>query len=130
VIRRLVARGRCFVVDAASLNLLPVTATAIASGSYLNAATATQPVAVLDAAAAQRLGIDRVYPDERIWVAKQWFYVAGILNPSVSRAPRRHLRAGRLPRRPALPRLQHRHRGRDKHRAAEHDLRPRPKPAK
>jgi putative ABC transport system permease protein len=70
-------------VDAASLNLLPVTKTTIAHGSYLNAATATEPVAVLGAAAAQRLGIDRVYPGERIWVGGKWFYVRGILNPSV-----------------------------------------------
>jgi putative ABC transport system permease protein len=70
-------------VKAASLNLLPVIATTVAKGSYLNAATATQPTAVLGAAAAQRLGIDRVYSGERIWVANQWFYVRGILNPSV-----------------------------------------------
>lgn len=69
-------------VDAASLNLLPVIATTLARGSYLNAATATQPVAVLGAAAAQRLGIDRVYPGERMWVGGQWFYVRGILNPA------------------------------------------------
>ena len=41
-----------------------------------------KPVAVLGAAAAQRLGIDRVYPGERIWVGGLWFYVAGILNPA------------------------------------------------
>jgi putative ABC transport system permease protein len=70
-------------VKAASLNLLPVIATTLAQGSYLNAATATQPVAVLGAAAAQRLGIDRVYPGERICLANQWFYVRGILNSAV-----------------------------------------------
>ncbi len=35
--------------------------TSVAQGSYLNAATAQEPVAVLGAAAAQRLGIDSVY---------------------------------------------------------------------
>jgi putative ABC transport system permease protein len=70
-------------VQAASLNLLPVLGTTIAQGAYLNAATATQPVAVLGAVAAQRLGIDRVYPRERIWAGGQWFYIAGILNPAV-----------------------------------------------
>jgi putative ABC transport system permease protein len=55
----------------------------LAQGSYLNAATASEPVAVLGAAAAQRLGIDRVYPGERIWVGGMWFYIAGILNPAV-----------------------------------------------
>jgi putative ABC transport system permease protein len=70
-------------VQAASLDLLPVVATSVSQGYYLNAATAQEPVAVLGAAAAQRLGIDRVYPGERIWVSGQWFYVAGILEPSV-----------------------------------------------
>ena len=70
-------------VDAASL-ALPVTAgTSIARGSYLNPATAREPVAVLGAAAAQRLGIDRIWPGERIWVGGMWFYVTGILNPAV-----------------------------------------------
>jgi hypothetical protein len=33
--------------------------------------------------AAARLGIDRVYPGERIWAGGQWLYVAGILRPAV-----------------------------------------------
>jgi putative ABC transport system permease protein len=70
-------------VQAASLDLLAVVATGVAQGHYLNAATAQEPVAVLGAAAAQRLGIDRVYPGERIWVGGQWFYVAGTLKPAV-----------------------------------------------
>ncbi len=70
-------------VEAASLNLLPVAGTTIAQGTYLNAATAAQPVAVLGASAAARLGIDRIYPGERIWLGKQWFYLAGILAPAV-----------------------------------------------
>ncbi len=48
-------------VDAASLGLLSDIGTTVSKGDYLNAATATEPVAVLGAAAAQRLGIDRVY---------------------------------------------------------------------
>src|SRR5665213_829575 len=70
-------------VQAASLDLLPVLATTVAQGDYLNAATAREPVAVLGAAAAELLGIDRIYPAERIWVGGQWFYVAGILKPAV-----------------------------------------------
>jgi putative ABC transport system permease protein len=70
-------------VDAASLELPRAVATTLAQGAYLNAATARQPVAVLGAATARRLGIDRVYPGERIWVGGMWFYVAGILNPAV-----------------------------------------------
>jgi len=70
-------------VDAASLGLLGDVGTSVAQGSYLNAATATEPVAVLGAAAAQRLGIDHVYTGERVWLGGQWFYVAGILKPVV-----------------------------------------------
>ncbi|MGD0247176.1 MAG: FtsX-like permease family protein, partial [Streptosporangiaceae bacterium] len=70
-------------VQAATLRLLPAVGTSVAHGSYLNAATQQQPVAVLGAQAAQFLGIDRVFPGERIWVGHQWFYVAGILRPAV-----------------------------------------------
>ena len=69
-------------VDAASLGLPSTVGTTMAEGSYLNAATAREPVAVLGAAAAQRLGIDRIYPGERIWLDNMWFYVTGILNPA------------------------------------------------
>jgi putative ABC transport system permease protein len=69
-------------VQAASTNLLPAVGTTVAAGRYLNAATARQPVVVLGAQAARTLGIDRVYPGERIWLGGQWFYVAGILEPA------------------------------------------------
>jgi putative ABC transport system permease protein len=75
-------------VDAASLGLPAAAGTSVAQGMFLNTATDREPVAVLGAAAAQLLGIDRIVPGERIWVAPptadsagQWFYVAGILNP-------------------------------------------------
>jgi len=70
-------------VQAASLDLPSVLATTVAQGHYLNAANAQEPVAVLGAAAAQLLGIDRLYPGERIWVDGQWFYLTGILEPAV-----------------------------------------------
>jgi putative ABC transport system permease protein len=70
-------------VRAASLDLPHTVGTSVARGVYLNAATARQPVAVLGAAAATRLGIDRIYPGERIWAANQWFYLVGILNQAV-----------------------------------------------
>jgi putative ABC transport system permease protein len=70
-------------VQAASLGLLSAVGTTVAQGSYLNAATATEPVAVLGAAAAQRLGIDHIFQGERIWLDNQWFYLAGTLKPSV-----------------------------------------------
>ncbi len=69
-------------VQAASLDLLAVVATTVAQGHYLNAATAQEPVAVIGAAAAELLGIDRIYPAERIWVGGRWFYLAGILKPA------------------------------------------------
>ena len=69
-------------VAAASLGLPALVGTSLAQGSYLNAATASKPVAVLGAAAAQRLGIDRIWPEMRIWAGGQWFYVTGILNPA------------------------------------------------
>jgi putative ABC transport system permease protein len=70
-------------IDAASLGLLPTVGTGLAEGSYLNAATAQEPVCVLGAAAAQRLGIDSVFSGERIWLDSMWCYVAGILKPAV-----------------------------------------------
>jgi putative ABC transport system permease protein len=73
-------------VSAASLGLLRTVGTSVARGSWLNAATARVPVAVLGSAAAQRLGIDRLWPGQRIWVGRQWFYVAGILR-SATLAP-------------------------------------------
>jgi putative ABC transport system permease protein len=70
-------------IDAASLGLLHTVGTSVAQGSYLNTATAEEPLCVLGAAAAQRLGIDRVFSGERIWADNMWFYVAGILKPAV-----------------------------------------------
>jgi putative ABC transport system permease protein len=70
-------------VQAASLDLLGALGVSVVQGRYLNAATASEPVAVLGSAAAQRLGIDRLYAGERIWVADQWFYLAGILGPAL-----------------------------------------------
>jgi putative ABC transport system permease protein len=69
-------------VKAATVDLLPVVGAGVARGRFLNAATATKPVAVLGAAAAERLGIDRIYVGERVWLGGQWFYVVGILTPA------------------------------------------------
>jgi putative ABC transport system permease protein len=70
-------------VRATSLDLPATVGTSVAQGRFLNPATAREPVTVLGAAAAGRLGIDRLYPGERIWVGHQWFYLAGILHPAV-----------------------------------------------
>jgi putative ABC transport system permease protein len=69
-------------VAATNLNLPGAVGTTVAQGRFLNPATATQPVCVLGAAAARRLGIDQLFAGERIWVGGMWFYVAGILKPA------------------------------------------------
>jgi putative ABC transport system permease protein len=78
-------------VDAATLGLPATAGTSLTQGEFLNAATEREPVCVLGAAAAQLLGIDKVFPGERVWVTGigangnggMWLYVAGILSPDV-----------------------------------------------
>lgn len=69
-------------VKATSLDLLPVLKTGVARGSWLNEGTAREPVVVLGSAAAAQLGVERVHPQQRIWLGGQWFHVAGVLQPS------------------------------------------------
>jgi putative ABC transport system permease protein len=69
-------------VRAASLALPAVLGTGVERGDWLDEGTAREPVTVVGAAAARRLGIDRVHPGQRIWLGGQWFDVAGILQPS------------------------------------------------
>ncbi len=69
-------------VQAASLDLLGSLGVHVIQGRYLNAATATEPVAVLGYTAAQRLGIDRLYAGERIWVE-----TSGSTSPASSARP-------------------------------------------
>jgi putative ABC transport system permease protein len=76
------ANSRGIEVRATGLNLLSVLNTGVARGDWLNDGTAGEPVAVLGSVAARQLGVDRVLPDQRIWLGGQWFNVAGILNPS------------------------------------------------
>jgi putative ABC transport system permease protein len=70
-------------VQAASLDLPRAVGTTLAEGSYLNAATAHEPVAVLGAQAARLLGIDHLYQGERVWLGGMWFYLAGILKAAI-----------------------------------------------
>jgi putative ABC transport system permease protein len=74
-----VGNTNALAVQAASLELPAAVGAKVAQGVYLNAATARDPVAVLGYGAAQLLGIDRLYPGERVWLGGQWFYLAGIL---------------------------------------------------
>jgi putative ABC transport system permease protein len=70
-------------VQAASLGLPATLGTSVTQGSYLNGATEREPVAVLGAAAAGLLGVDRILAGERLWVGGQWFYLTGILGPAL-----------------------------------------------
>ena len=69
-------------VEATSLTLPATVGATVAQGRFLNRATDRKPVAVLGAAAAGRMGIDHIWPGERIWVGGQWFYLTGVLNPA------------------------------------------------
>jgi putative ABC transport system permease protein len=80
-------------VDAATLGLPAAAETSLAQGEFLNAATQREPVCVLGATAAQLMGIDQIFPGERIQVrmtnsggnqtGAMWLYVTGILKPDV-----------------------------------------------
>jgi putative ABC transport system permease protein len=53
----------------------------VATGVFLNEATARYPVVVLGHDAATQLGIDRVDAGTRVWLGGHWFAVAGVLRP-------------------------------------------------
>ncbi|HYT25324.1 MAG TPA: ABC transporter permease [Actinomycetota bacterium] len=71
-------------VAAADLRLPQAVGATLATGAWLNAATARYPTTVLGAAAATQLGIDRV--GSQVWLGGRWFTVVGILHP-VTLAP-------------------------------------------
>jgi putative ABC transport system permease protein len=71
-------------VAAADLRLLEAVGATVASGSWLNPATARYPTTVLGAATAAQLGIDRI--GSQIWLGGRWFTIVGILDP-VTLAP-------------------------------------------
>jgi putative ABC transport system permease protein len=62
-------------VVAAHLSLLDTLSASLASGTWLNAATARYPVVVLGAAAARRLG-----SVPAVWLGGRWFTVVGVLD--------------------------------------------------
>jgi putative ABC transport system permease protein len=80
-------------VYAVKLDLLPVVGGTVASGTWLNEATATYPAVVLGDKAAQRLGVGGADPSEQVYLAGRWFTVVGVLSP-VALAP--ELDAGAL----------------------------------
>jgi putative ABC transport system permease protein len=71
-------------VAAADLRLPQAVGATLATGAWLNPATARYPATVLGAAAASQLGIDRV--GSQVWLGGRWFTVVGILEP-VTLAP-------------------------------------------
>jgi len=62
-------------------DLLNTVGATVASGTWLNDATARYPAVVLGARTAERLGIDTVNGDVQIWLGDRWFTVIGILDP-------------------------------------------------
>jgi putative ABC transport system permease protein len=68
-------------VLAAQLDLPKTVGATVASGTWLNAATARYPAVVLGSSAAKRLGIATAGQDVRIYLGGRWFTVVGILDP-------------------------------------------------
>ncbi|MGC5288965.1 ABC transporter permease [Micromonospora sp. DT231] len=64
---------------AARLDLLGTVGAELASGTWLNEATAHYPAVVLGATAAQRLGIIAADPQVQVWLGGRTFTVVGIL---------------------------------------------------
>jgi putative ABC transport system permease protein len=67
------------VVTAAGTGLARTLGATLASGAFLDAATARYPAVVLGATAAARLGIDS--PGVNVWLGERWFTVVGVLDP-------------------------------------------------
>jgi putative ABC transport system permease protein len=53
----------------------------LASGTFLNGATAHYPAVVLGAAAAARLGVGAADPRQQVYLGGGWFTVVGVLRP-------------------------------------------------
>ncbi|MFI7633227.1 ABC transporter permease [Nonomuraea sp. NPDC049400] len=65
-------------VQATSLDLLTTLDGRVRRGTWLNAATERQPVVVLGAVAAERLGL--LTPNAQVWIDNRWFTVIGVLD--------------------------------------------------
>jgi putative ABC transport system permease protein len=62
-------------------DLLDTVGATVASGTWLNDATARYPAVVLGATTAERLGVGAVSADMQIWLGGRWFTVIGVLDP-------------------------------------------------
>jgi len=67
-------------VRAVDVSMLGALDGSVLHGSFLNAASARYPAAVLGFGAARYLGIDRLDHPTRVWISHQWFTVVGIIN--------------------------------------------------
>jgi putative ABC transport system permease protein len=63
------------------VDLLDTVGATVASGAFLNEATARYPAVVLGSGAARRLGVGAAGPHQQVWLGGQWFTVVGILHP-------------------------------------------------
>jgi putative ABC transport system permease protein len=68
-------------VRATDTDLVQTLSGSVAHGSFLNAATAQYPAAVLGASAARYLGITDVREPVQVLVGGRWFMVIGVLEP-------------------------------------------------
>jgi MacB-like protein len=66
-------------VLAARTDLLGTVGAHLASGAWLNQATARYPAVVLGAMAARRLGVIAATPQVQVWLGGRWFTVTGVL---------------------------------------------------
>ena len=66
---------------AARPSLLDTVGAAVASGTWLNDATAQYPAVVLGAATAEHLGIGAANTNIQVWLGRRYFTVVGILRP-------------------------------------------------
>ena len=77
------ADSQAISVEAADTDLLSTLQGNLASGTFLNAATAGFPAVVLGHDAAAALGVDRADGSVTVWLDNRWFDVVGILEPVV-----------------------------------------------
>ncbi|HVQ95678.1 MAG TPA: ABC transporter permease [Mycobacteriales bacterium] len=75
------AETNSIAVLAARVDLPGTVGATVASGSWLNDATARYPAVVLGSTAARRLGLFVSTPDTQVWLGRHWFTVVGILAP-------------------------------------------------
>jgi putative ABC transport system permease protein len=68
-------------VVATRTDLLSTVGATMATGVWLNGATATYPAVVLGHDAADRLGVTEPGLDTQVWLGNHWFTVIGVLDP-------------------------------------------------